>query len=111
MSLPLPALPAVAELTAAVDLAPLGRRRRWRVRAAAALGVVALVLLPAAAASAHVRVIPDATSADGFAKITFRVPNESATAGTTKIGQYETACKGTSYTFEGPIKVACIKAP
>ena len=85
MSLPLPALPAVAELTAAVDLAPLGRRRRWRVRVAAALGVVALVLLPAAAASAHVRVIPDATSADGFAKITFRVPNESATAGTTKI--------------------------
>jgi hypothetical protein len=25
----------------------------------------------------------------------------------TKIGQYETACKGTTFTFEGPIKVAC----
>ena len=24
------------------------------------------------------------------------------------IGQYETACKGTTYTFEGPIKVLCI---
>lgn len=31
--------------------------------------------------------------------------------GETKIGTYETACKGTTYTFEGPIKVACIGAP
>jgi uncharacterized protein YcnI len=46
---------------------------------------VLLVLLPATAASAHVRVIPDATSTDGFAKVTFRVPNESPTAGTTTV--------------------------
>jgi len=51
----------------------------------AALAAAALVLVPAAAASAHVRVIPDATSSDGFAKVTFRVPNESATAGTVKV--------------------------
>jgi hypothetical protein len=28
-----------------------------------------------------------------------------------KIGQYETACKGTTYTFEGPIKRACVGTP
>ncbi|MGV8966504.1 MAG: YcnI family protein [Cellulomonas sp.] len=52
---------------------------------ASVLAAAALVLVPAAAASAHVRVIPDATSSDGFSKVTFRVPNESATAGTVKV--------------------------
>lgn len=28
--------------------------------------------------------------------------------GSTNIGTYETKCKGTTYTFEGPIKVACV---
>ncbi|MBC7551867.1 MAG: YcnI family protein, partial [Cellulomonas sp.] len=52
---------------------------------ATVLAAVALLIVPTAAASAHVRVIPDASSADGFAKLTFRVPNESATAGTVKV--------------------------
>jgi uncharacterized protein YcnI len=58
--------------------------RAWRL-GASLVGAAALVLLPVAAASAHVRVIPDATSSDGFAKVTFRVPNESDSAGTVKV--------------------------
>ncbi len=38
-----------------------------------------------APASAHVRVKPDATASGGYAGLTFRVPNESDTASTTKI--------------------------
>lgn len=57
---------------------------RTRVAAGAALAA-ALVLLPAGAASAHVRVLPEATAAGGWTVLTFRVPNESATAATTSV--------------------------
>lgn len=45
----------------------------------------ALVLLPAAAASAHVRVVPESTAAGGWTVLTFRVPNESPTSATTRV--------------------------
>lgn len=58
-------------------------------RAGAALAAVAALsaaaLLAAPAASAHVRVVPESTAGGGFAKLTFRVPNESDTAGTTSL--------------------------
>ncbi|UTT66533.1 YcnI family protein [Janibacter sp. CX7] len=47
-----------------------------------ALAATAATALPA---SAHVRVIPDATASGGYAALTFRVPNESDTASTTKL--------------------------
>ncbi|GGC77814.1 hypothetical protein GCM10011512_00460 [Tersicoccus solisilvae] len=43
------------------------------------------LLLGAGAASAHVTVVPDTTSAGGYAKLAFNVPTESATAQTTKV--------------------------
>jgi uncharacterized protein YcnI len=58
--------------------------RASRLAAAAVLGA-GLVLLAAAAADAHVRVIPESTAAGDFTKLTFRVPNESETASTTKL--------------------------
>jgi len=61
-----------------------GPGRRLRPAAATALAA-ALVLVPAAAASAHVRVVPDSTAAGGHALLTFRVPNESDTASTTRV--------------------------
>ena len=48
--------------------------------AAAAIGVAG-----AAAAQAHVRVTPDSTAEGGYSRLTFRVPNESDTAGTTSV--------------------------
>ncbi|KQY46566.1 YcnI family protein [Cellulomonas sp. Root137] len=56
----------------------------------ARLGVVAvaglaLALLPAAAASSHVRVVPEQTAAGGWTVLTFRVPNESETAATSQV--------------------------
>ncbi|MGH8899009.1 MAG: YcnI family protein [Egibacteraceae bacterium] len=45
----------------------------------------ALMLLSASAALAHVTVRADNTSPGGFAKYTVRVPNESASASTTKV--------------------------
>lgn len=52
-----------------------------------AVGVIAgaAVLLPAAGAEAHVRVIPESTAAGDFTKLTFRVPNESQKASTIKL--------------------------
>lgn len=65
---------------------PAGRRPR---RTLAALATAALtagaLLLPAATASAHVRVVPEATAAGGWTVLTVRVPNESATAATSKV--------------------------
>jgi uncharacterized protein YcnI len=55
------------------------RRRRAVLAAGAAAG---LLVFSAATASAHVRVIPESTTAGGFAALTFRVPTESDTAGT-----------------------------
>jgi len=52
---------------------------------ATALVAAALAVLPAAAASAHVRVVPEQTTAGGWTVLTFRVPNESATAATSQV--------------------------
>jgi uncharacterized protein YcnI len=54
-------------------------RRRALLAATAAAG---LVLCSSGAASAHVRVVPESTTAGGFSALTFRVPTESETAGT-----------------------------
>jgi len=65
---------------------PAHRRPRAAAGAALATGLAAaLVLLPAGAASAHVRVLPDSTAAGGWTVLTFRVPNESGTAATTSV--------------------------
>jgi uncharacterized protein YcnI len=55
--------------------------RHARPLAITAASALAL-LLPASAASAHVRVHPDSTVSGGYAQLTFRVPDESPTAGT-----------------------------
>ena len=47
--------------------------------------VAAFTLALAVPASAHVTVNPDTAVQGGYAKVTFRVPNESDTAGTTKV--------------------------
>lgn len=63
---------------------PLSTRLRARTTSATAL---ALAVLAASAipASAHVRVKPDSTVAGSYAGLTFRVPNESDDASTTKV--------------------------
>jgi uncharacterized protein YcnI len=59
---------------------------RGVVRTAAGTALAtALVLGSAAAASAHVRVVPEATAAGGWTVLTFRVPNDSASAATTQV--------------------------
>jgi uncharacterized protein YcnI len=58
------------------------RTRRLIVAGALALTLTGLTALPA---SAHVRVRPDSTASGGYAGLTFRVPNESDTASTTKL--------------------------
>src|SRR5690348_5731967 len=50
---------------------------------AAVVGGLTLAL--AAPASAHVTVNPGTATAGGYTKVTFRVPNESDTASTTKV--------------------------
>ncbi|MCW2804091.1 MAG: hypothetical protein JWN06_2308 [Propionibacteriaceae bacterium] len=52
-----------------------------------AVGVLAagLVSLTTGVAQAHVRVLPDSTEPGSFSQLTFRVPNESSTAGTVKV--------------------------
>jgi uncharacterized protein YcnI len=49
------------------------------------LGAAALALLSAAPAAAHVTVQPGEATKGGYAKLAFRVPNESETAGTIKL--------------------------
>jgi uncharacterized protein YcnI len=58
-----------------------------RVAAVAAVGALSVGLLGfgAAAAEAHVSVHADSTAAGSFSQLTFRVPNESPTAGTVKL--------------------------
>ena len=60
------------------------RRRRVLV-ALAVLSTVGLALVPAATAAAHVHVTPDNPTSGEFSALTFRVPNESSTAGTVKL--------------------------
>ncbi|NGN95748.1 YcnI family protein [Nocardioides sp. KC13] len=50
-----------------------------------AAGIPTLLVATAAAASAHVSVNPDSAPAGGYSKLTFKVPNESDTASTTKL--------------------------
>jgi len=58
-------------------------QKRTIARVAAALGAAtALALAGPLAASAHVRVDPDQATAGSYSVLTFRVPTESATAGT-----------------------------
>ena len=55
-------------------------------RSAAVAGTVAVLTLALAVpASAHVTVNPNTAVQGGYAKVTFRVPNESDTANTTKV--------------------------
>lgn len=59
---------------------------RTTLRSGAALMTATAALAASALpASAHVRVKPDATASGGYAALTFRVPNESDTAATTKL--------------------------
>jgi uncharacterized protein YcnI len=59
---------------------------RTPLRTAAALSAAAgLMMLCAGPSSAHVSVDPASPSAGGFSQLTFKVPNESATAKTTRI--------------------------
>jgi uncharacterized protein YcnI len=59
---------------------------RFHARVGAiALTVATLTLVGGAAAQAHVRVIPESTAGGAFTKMTFRVPNESDTASTTRL--------------------------
>ncbi|MEJ5889543.1 YcnI family protein [Pseudokineococcus marinus] len=77
-----------ASSTSASSTSPTGsaRPRRGAHRtAAAALLAGALVVGPALAASAHVRVSADDPTVGGYSVLTFRVPNESDTAGTTAV--------------------------
>lgn len=61
------------------------RARRWR-RATTTLALVTAGLLAGAGiASAHVSVNPSSAAAGDYTKLTFRVPNESPTAGTVAI--------------------------
>jgi periplasmic copper chaperone A len=55
------------------------------LRLGAAAGLGALLLLPATSADAHVRVSADSTAPGSFSALTFRVPDESATAGTVRL--------------------------
>lgn len=59
---------------------------RTILRSGATLTIAAAALAASALpAAAHVRVTPDATASGGYAALTFRVPNESDTASTTKL--------------------------
>lgn len=53
--------------------------------AAVALLVAGTVVAGAGASTAHVRVTPDNTASGSYSALTFRVPNESATASTVKL--------------------------
>jgi uncharacterized protein YcnI len=59
-------------------------RRTLQATAAATISG-GLLVLGAGAASAHVHVDPDGTAEGSYAQLTFRVPNESATAKTSKL--------------------------
>ncbi|WP_022901152.1 YcnI family protein [Humibacter albus] len=60
-------------------------RRSLAAAAASAVAAVALSIAAPLAASAHVRVNPDQATPGSYAVLTFRVPTESATAGTVKL--------------------------
>src|SRR3954464_9503522 len=59
--------------------------RRTLQTLAAATMTAGMAVLGATAASAHVSVVPEKTEANGYARLTFNVPNESETAKTSKL--------------------------
>lgn len=59
--------------------------RRLTVAAGTAIGALLGALVLAAPAAAHVTVDPQSAPRDGYARVVFRVPNESDTASTTKL--------------------------
>lgn len=59
--------------------------RRTLKTLAAATMTAGMVVLGATAASAHVSVVPEKTEANGYARLTFNVPNESESAKTSKL--------------------------
>lgn len=59
-------------------------RRRLALLTAGTVATMSVALLPATA-EAHVRVISDNANSGGYSALTFRVPNESSTAGTVKV--------------------------
>jgi uncharacterized protein YcnI len=61
------------------------KKRTIAATGAALVAAAALALAAPLAASAHVRIDPDQASAGGYSVLTFRVPTESATAGTVKL--------------------------
>ena len=65
--------------------APRPAHRRLVATTATALTIGALAVATAATASAHVTVSSTDARQGGFGKVTVRVPNESATAGTVKL--------------------------
>ncbi|MFG1920946.1 YcnI family protein [Cryptosporangium sp. NPDC048952] len=70
-------------MTVTTDRRPTGRLLARAAAAVLATGVAVLGL--AGPASAHVRVDPDEATQGSYAALTFRVPNESSTAATTKL--------------------------
>lgn len=58
---------------------------RWRRTATVIAATAAAMVLGAGAAFAHVSVNPDTVAPGSYSKLTFRVPNESETASTTKL--------------------------
>jgi uncharacterized protein YcnI len=60
-------------------------RRTIPTIALAVLAGATLALAAPLAASAHVRVTPDQAEPGGYSQLTFRVPNESETAGTIRV--------------------------
>ena len=61
------------------------RERRWLGRATAALAGLALVVLAAAPAGAHVTIEPGVAKKGSFSVLSFSVPNETTTASTVKL--------------------------
>lgn len=61
------------------------RARTVVVAGTASLAAIALALAAPLAASAHVHVDPDQAAVGSYATLTFKVPTESATAGTVKL--------------------------
>ncbi|WP_394252416.1 YcnI family copper-binding membrane protein [Arthrobacter pityocampae] len=60
-------------------------RSRALTTGAVALATAGLMTVGLGVASAHVTVAPTSTTEDGYAQLTFSVPNESETAGTNKL--------------------------
>jgi uncharacterized protein YcnI len=61
------------------------RTRTLGIAGAASIAAIALALASPLAASAHVTVGPDQAAPGSYATLTFKVPTESATAGTVKL--------------------------